>query len=309
MSIPLPGRHLSVLALAGVLLGTEILVAPSARAGSVTCTYDSNTKIVTATATSDFDQVAIHRDGDAIEASGTDCGSSTRFNTDKIIVNDVASHELTAFVLPSSGPFRPGFTDEPGSSDEIEFEYNLGTQYDTFIVRGSDQMRAGIPPGLVDVQRFNLNAGESTGVDADVVVEDAEEWSLQGTDGPDLLSAAGGAGTGEVLNVPIHLSGEDEGADVLVGGLGMDDLNGYLGVDKLSGGPGDDDLAGGGGNDVLRGNGDNDTIHGDNGNDKLYGASGNDDLFGDDGDDYLYGGGGFDECNAGSGTNVVTGCD
>jgi Ca2+-binding RTX toxin-like protein len=299
-----------VLALALVLalvLAAGGIAAPSARAGiDLTCTYDSGTKTVTATAVSDFQQVAISRNGDEIEASSIDCGDSTRFNTDKIIVNDVPNHELTSFVilddLIDDGPLRPGATDEPGSSDEIELEFNLGNDDDDFIVRGSSRVRAGttFSGGFNFDLRYNLNAGESTGIDADVVVKGADDFGIQGTDGADKLSAAGGAGTGKVFIGDVYLSGEQGGIDVLVGGIGDDDLDGFDKADKLRGGAGEDDLDGGKGSDELRGNEDND---------KLFGSDGKDKLLGGPGDDSLNGGAGVDSCDAGSGTNTVTGCE
>ena len=304
-----PKRSFGALAL--VVATTGVFTAPSARAGGPTCTYDSTTKVVTATAVADFPQIGILRNGDQIEVYGADCGSATRFNTDKIIVNDVPAHALQAFVDLSEGPFQPGATGEPGSSDEIEFEFNLGTEDDRLYVRGSNRVRAGSPQSVPDVHRINLNARESTGVDADVRVEDVEWILVEGTKGNDVFSAMGGAGTGGALLVRLFMSGgeEETGTNALVGGLGDDEINGSSGVDQISGGPGEDELNGGDGNDVLRGQGDADALFGSKGKDKLYGLSGNDDLHGEDGDDYLNGGSDIDSCDAGSGTNTVTGCE
>jgi Ca2+-binding RTX toxin-like protein len=287
-------RRSTTLGVAALILALALALATPAAAGTISCTYNAGTKTVTATAISDFHQLAFQRDGDELEVSGTDCGKATRFNTDKIVMNDVSSHNLTAFVLLTEGPLRPGATNEPGSSDEIEIEVNLGTGDNTFIARGSRNMRAGttFTGGFNFERQVNLNAGESTHVDHDVVVSGSVQgvW-LQGTDSDDTLSANGGAGTGSTYLERALLSGWDLGRDSLRGGGGPDTLSGEAGADELRGGDDEDIVNGGPGNDLLRGNGDDDT------------------LLGEDGDDDLNGGPGQDECDAGGGTNIVADCE
>jgi Ca2+-binding RTX toxin-like protein len=278
-----------------IIAATRFLAAPSAEAGTVTCTYDANTKTVTA-APAGSNQVSIRREGDEIVASGLDCGAATRFNTDTIVVNDVPDHNLTGFVSLSSGPLRPGSTNEPGSSDEIELEFNLGNGTNGFDVHGTEQgdrLRAGttFTSTFVFHHEVNLNPGEATGIDDDVDLNGSlDHLTLEGFGAADELSLAGGAGTGSPLLEDAFLYG-GTGVDELTGGIGDDQVEGAEQGDTLRGGAGDDDLLGAQGGDILRGNADDDS------------------LDGAGGDDYLNGGPDTDTCDAGTGTNTVTNCE
>jgi Ca2+-binding RTX toxin-like protein len=138
----------------------------------------------------------------------------------------------------------------------------------------------------------NLNAAETTGIDADItLLIGVERLRINGAGGSDNISGAGGAGTGDPFTLPMELTGTS-GDDILKGGTAGD---------QLQGGFDDDTLAGGGGSDSLNGGDDADTLKGGGGPDFLHatdGVSGNDEVFG---------GKGADTCDADVG-DTVTSC-
>lgn len=87
---------------------------------------------------------------------------------------------------------------------------------------------------------LNLNGGGDSG--ADVTLTNVEGLSIYAGEGADLVSAAGGGGTGAAYALPIS---------VIDGGPGNDHLVGGAGNDLLTGGPGNDVLDGGRGRDTA----------------------------------------------------------
>src|SRR5687767_3173242 len=141
-------------------------------AGVPACTYDSGTKRVTIVPEAGNLQVTISRVGDEIQLVGiaVDCGDATVFNTNKIIFDDTDGNETTVIIAMDGGKFRPGFRDEPGQSDEIEFEINTGDGADDRLYisgsNGEKAVTAGLAPNVVTPPiKVNLNSDETTGVD------------------------------------------------------------------------------------------------------------------------------------------------
>jgi hypothetical protein len=162
------------------------------------------------------------------------------------------------------GRFAPGYGDEPGGSDEVEFRLNLGGGHNELGIwgtAGNDRIRYGSKGGDVLV---NLNAAEATGLDADVRASGLAFAYVMGWLGDDVISAAGGRATGAVLPLPISMQGA-EGNDLLTGGAAADELG-----DELAGGDAD----------VLRGRGGADTLS----------------TVDEDALDEIRGGGGADSC-------------
>ena len=271
---------------------TVLNAAPSG-AGVASCSYNANTKTVTATPSPDSEVLVMVIDMGHIHASETDCGAATRFNTDKVIVNDLPGRRLEVVLSLAGGRFRPGFTNEPGSSDEIEFVFNLGAgPVQTVDVRGTDGedfFRAGSSNG--SQPRVNLNANERRRIDSDVVVR-GELYGiiLEGFGGNDVLGGTGGVGTGGVYQELLLLGG-DAGADRLRGGDGEDVVDGTAGRDLVVGGRGGDDVLGGGGPDTIKA------------------GQGADTLYGGPSDDDLVGGPGEDSCNDTQGDNTFESCE
>jgi Ca2+-binding RTX toxin-like protein len=263
------------------------------------CDFDAKTHTVTASVDSGDPQFEIMRDGNNIVELNTDCGDATRFNTDKIVINDGYYHDLDGVIRLSGGPFKPGFTNEPGASDEIEFVFNFGgdtfDEIDHFYVKGDDgpvadtiRLGKGSAGGQV-----NLNAGEITGVDRDVVIKtpDLHAVGIYLYGAPDAVNAGGGLGTGESFTDPIDFRGSG-GKDTFIGGAGSEYVLGGGGADKLLGGSGNDELFGNDGDDLLEGQSDNDLLFGHSGNDTLRGGSGEDVL-----------------CEGGAGNDDISGCE
>jgi Ca2+-binding RTX toxin-like protein len=331
----------SVMVLVGLFTIPPVVLASSG--GGVTCSFDEGTHTVTVT----IDQVFFF--GGLTNANGeirltagsqpaTDCGTSTMTNTDTVLINDVtpppgpggglASSSID--IIPDGGAWGPGFSDEPGVSDEIEFAINLGApgpevEGDTVGFDGSAS-----PVGstvVLAADQVNLNADEEDGVDADVVLNGVEGFEFRGSRFNDSVDASGGTGTpaapygGEFL--ASGQGGNDaftagtrgvsffggEGNDALVGSARYDFLVGGSGKDVVRGASGNDGLVGGPGRDFLLGGSGRDTGWGVGGNDRLRGQADSDDLLGGADDDRLEGGPGRDGCKGGPGTNALKSCE
>jgi Ca2+-binding RTX toxin-like protein len=261
------------------LAAAASLSSGSASAGDPTCVYNASQRKVTATVTAPHDdELNFHREGNEIVARNVDCGAATRFNTNKIVLNDAFGHDLIGVIDLSGGRFVPGHRNESGASDEIEFKFKLADSINNFEVAGTarrDKVRGGfVDPGSGPTRlKVNLNAGEATGVDADVTVTGSlDAPSFDGKRGEDVLSAAGGKGTGSSYPGPTAIYGR-RGGDLVIGGRGPDLLYGHGGEDRLEGRRGPDMLEGGPANDEL------------------------------------FGGAGTDSCGGGSGFNLLHGCE
>jgi hypothetical protein len=173
------------------------------------------------------------------------------------------------------GGFVPGRTNEPGSSDEIEFVILLGPESDSvqlFGTESADHVRIGhTAGGFVGADHVNLNADESSGIDSDMVINFVERIEVYAGKAADDISGAGGAGTGMDYERRLVVYG-GSGGDILVGGTGRDWLEGQTGGDTIKGR---------GGNDQL------DAADGITGNDTANGGAGDDDCVADPGDTVL----------------------
>jgi hypothetical protein len=242
-------------------------VATPAAAASVTCSYNANQHKVTATLTGNG-YYTLGRDSmSRIKVGNIWCGNAaTVYNTDHIYVFAGDGDQALSLNVKANGGFQPGFTDERGSSNEVEISVNLGGgDNDVVSIVGqgaSDHFVAGRSSGgFALLGRVNVNANESTGLDADItLVIGVEQLTLFGNGGADTLSGAGGFGTGESYPANLYINGVD-GADILTGGAADDWIIGGAGLDVLKGGPGPDYLNsqdGAGGDQVFGGLG-NDT--------------------------------------------------
>lgn len=265
-----------------VLLATTVgWFTTPATAGSFDCTYNPKTKTVRVQIdTSGADVVEVIRAGNEIHGGGLDCGG-TRFNTDKIVVDDSSSsgNSVEIIISLAEGDFNPGAKDEPGKSDEIEFELNLYDGANQLRVKGGqadDFFTAGTPGAarlVVDPVRVNLNSDEGRKIDSDLrVVGELFDLILEGRGGEDVIDVGGGAGA----------PGPYEGITHLKGGRGED---------RLLGGAESDHILGGAGPDSLKG------------------RAASDDLYGEAGSDRLDGGSNSDLCDGGPGQNTLTNCE
>lgn len=238
------GSILGTVVLVGALLG---VAGPASSGQPFTCTYTDAVGLVTVEIVAGG-SATVERNGDFIEVNGTRCvdgaTDATVANTEVInLVGGTGSQR--AVVSLASGRFAPGRTDEPGMSDEIEIYVSLGGGTDSVRVAGGNQ-RDTIVAGTGSGQsRVNLNAGEGDTVDYDLsVMDNVEQFAINGNGKADSISATGSFGTGSVLQRAITITGGD-GNDSLTGGAGADVL-----TDKT--GTGDADvLVGKGGADAL----------------------------------------------------------
>jgi Ca2+-binding RTX toxin-like protein len=273
-------------------------VAGSATASAMRCTYDGAGRVDVVVDGPGPDATLSVARGGAILADGRLCGAATVTNTDTIRVTGVpGSWSQNVKIDLSGGPFAPGRTDEPGTSDEIEFALFL-TELPMVTVSGGpgpDHVVAG-------AAGINLNAAEPfDDVDLTYMVEgsfgNALLDQLLGNGGDDILSNAGGEGTGAAWPFSTALIG---------GGIGKDRL--FAGVEdaRLVGGPDDDVLVGGPDDgDTLLGGSGGDRLLGKEGDDELDGGEASDNLFGGSGDDTLIGGPGIDGVSGNSDDDVL----
>lgn len=290
-----------------------LAIAPPAAADTATCAYlGAPFRVASVAVTPDpgAQRPDIHRgtplgggSPDAIHAFPYgDCGPATVSNTDSVLIHDASANDagdvevgVTHWDEGPLGPdFLPGFTDEPGESDEIEFTVSFGP--------GFDKLHLFLDPApwfaRFGSAGINLNALESPD-DVDMTLEGVDFVRVKAPSFSHNVRADGGAGTGGPFPHPLELTG-GAGRDVLVGGLRADLLYGNRGNDSLTGGRGNDKLLDSPGADKLRGG---------RGNDRLRGGRGTDRLRGGPGKDLLVGGKGRDVCVGGPGKDRFRGCE
>jgi len=220
------------------------VAAPASAAGSVACSHAQVVDQLTIGATPLAFSVVVEAENIEVKVNGTtvDCSGwqATVHNTTKVVGGE-GSYGATIDLR--GGAFAPGAGDEPGLSDEVEFD--LSAEYVTIQgTAGNDLIRMG-------TAGVNLNPGAEGGkrgdFDADVTFTGSME--VVGSAGDDEISAAGGLGTGAPAERPLTASG-DGGSDVLEGGGGADVLRAaWASVTAV-----EDTLRGNGGEDVLVGN-------------------------------------------------------
>jgi hypothetical protein len=308
-------KHVSSVARRSGLLGlaTAVLLlasAPAATADDATCTYYGGTTPylgVSVKPNPSNYAAYLWRSGSELRlynGSGySDCGAATVTNTAYITIKD-ASYLTAGSVDPfyidlTGGAYAPGFGDEPGSSDEIEFNVKLGGGQDGFGILATGPtpqvIRLGTKTGT---PLINLNASETDGIDPDVALHGVDEAFVYASYAADRVRGDGGAGSGSKgFDRRLHTVGFD-GNDRLVGGTAGDSITGDSALSSTV--PGADFINGLAGRDVLWGGGNNDSMYGGPGDDALYGGPGNDSLDG---------GGGVDRCYGEAGSDTFTGCE
>lgn len=229
---------------------------------------------------------------DTVSKQVTDCGNGTVNNTDLISTIDYNDSNDSELTLDLSRRFGPGLTPEKVGISEIEFAIDGGLAENALRILGRNN-RDRIAIGEEGV---NLN---KDGDDDIETFEDYSDFEIIGNGGNDLLSAAGGAGTGGPFQLPVTIYGL----------AGDDALLGSANDDTLLGSGGRDSMVGGAGGDIIFGNAGGDDLRGGSGGDELDGLAGNDKLRGNGGPDDLDGGGGSDDCEGGPGADTVIGCN
>lgn len=262
-----PARKLGSILGTAVLIGTVLGAAGPASSGpAVTCSYDDTVGLVTVEIPAGG-SAKVDRDGEFIDVNGSHCTDAatdaTVQSTEVINIVPTGAGGQRAVLSLSSGPFAPGRTDEPGTSDEIEIFVNLGGGNDSLRVAGSNQRDTIVGGTQGGQSRLNLNADEEATVDYDLSVDDNVDLiAISGNGKGDSISATGSFGTGTVLQRAITIAGGD----------GNDDLTGGRGADVLT------DRSGTGDTDVLVGKGGDDALSTRDGDrrDRAVGGPGND---------------------------------
>lgn len=251
-----------VLGVALALAAAAVSVPAPVAAGTTVCVKSG--RVATVTMTGAGTTVIGRAAAGQLLVDGSPCGAATVTNIDKIrVYGDSTSQQV--WLQLANGGFRPGFTNETGSSDEIEIYLYLGSgAADGIRIYGTgstDDIRLGYYQASSAYHpRVNLNAGETSGIDADLYsTGDLGVFVVAGS-GADKVWATGGVGTGDPYQLGVKIEGLG-GGDDLRGGDGPDYFIGGTGPDTLRGGAGADDLEvddGVSGNDTVNGGPDSD---------------------------------------------------
>jgi Ca2+-binding RTX toxin-like protein len=229
---------------------TVIMLGSTPASAATTCTFNPSTRVLTLTydapaqdiitrqQTGDTTQIEVITPG---PGGGTEIpctgGTPTVSNTDRIVVTE-SSSLFTGVTLWDPASFRPGFTNEPGSSDEIEWSLNSIEGLDILGSEGPDVWRFGN-------DGVNFNAAEGS-TDRDVSFTGIQSTEQVTGNSRDLVDGRGGAGTGGAFPFPMGVQSGD-GNDVVNGGSADDSVRpeGFSSMntnDVVTGGAGRDTI-------------------------------------------------------------------
>ena len=300
-----------------LMVAMSFVPATAPAQAAVTCNYNAGQHTIRVSiveAVSSFG-ISVTQMGD-INVAGDSCAEDNAvFNVDKITVIDNAGASVDVTVA-TKNPFAPGFTNENGDTDEIEFKFDLGGGNDVVSVDGDLGPQVFFRAGrtkIAGVKRdvINLN-GDG---DHDMVLLGVDKISFLGSEHGDSLSGRGGFATGDPYNQRMFISGA-AGDDEITGGEARDQIHGdgeicspCPGKDFIRGLGGSDEINGDAGRDRIDGDKGSDELFGGDANDKLEGGDGDDELFGEDGDDNVIGGKGEDACFGGAGADDIKNCE
>jgi hypothetical protein len=281
-------KRVGGVAAAAFALGAYLVLAAVPAQAVVACVYDAVNREITVTADGGDTATLLVGAGGAIEVNGVACGVATVNNTDGVNLTDNGGGDVVFVIDLTGGPFAPGETPEATGVSEIEFNvtFESAGAFDQLVIQG----------GSADDTLIYGDAGVNLNNDNDVDVtltptsDPFDDMFVNGGGGNDVISAAGGAGTGDDFDIAEftnNIDGED-GNDTLTGS----DVFG----DNIQGGEGNDSLTGLGLNDNLDDDGvldpgttcatdETDTLNGGNGDDVLSAGTGRDTLLGGQGVD------------------------
>jgi hypothetical protein len=283
--------HMRSCARLGVLIAVFVLAFAllAIPAVAATCLFAPPTVTVDVGA---GETATIGRSGADITLNGAPCGGATVTTTETIAVTATGVPTEIGIDL-TGGPLAPGLTPEADGS-EIEITINMPTGTPTLRIVGS----TGVDHIVAGESGINLNSDETT-ADVDVTITGAPVLVIDGGDGDDILSLAGGAGTGTGRQG--SLLGQ-AGNDLLLGGVAGSTFDGGLGTDEvdytsatqlqsanLSTGQA---IHQGGGTDTLAGI------------ENLTGSPGDDRIVGNGSDNVIDGGDGIDTIDYGAASDV-----
>jgi len=201
------------------------------------CAFVGSSGIATVTlASAEIALISRRAVDSAILANGVACGTATATLLKRLNITGAGGDE-TVILDFQNGLFGAGTTASAGIVVDL-----LGGTGDALKFRGQK---------TADTLTFGAD-GINTAADTarDVTVTGVETFVVASGDGNDIVTGAGGAGTGTVFTSALTVFG-GIGNDTITGGTGADTLSGGDGADIMSGGLGDDSLDGGAGNDTF----------------------------------------------------------
>lgn len=296
-----------------------------AAADDATCSYSPSSRTITVTVMPGENFApSLLPDGSGnllisdADGTGGSCGGTVD-NTDTVVINNSSTTQplVFPFYLGLREPLGPGFSNESGSSDEIEFVVDFGPGGKLGLQSAYSTTDPGTGPVYVTIgaDQINLNAGEQDGIDADVTLTGVTEVQVYTGAFDDRIIGSGGSGTPATpTSIPIFASPGFDGSDTIIGGDGADRLFGQEGADYIDGAAGDDVVQGGGGNypdldlgDILFGGLGKDTMDGHAGDDTIDAGAGNDFVGGGLGNDFIDARAGKDRVGGGEGDDRLKG--
>jgi Ca2+-binding RTX toxin-like protein len=298
--------HLRSLAWRVLLCAALIGLVPAPAAAAASCTFDSGAATVSVSLGDGTGRVSVGSGGQIL-LDGTQCDTATVDNTDTI---DATGSPGSRFSIDlSGGAFVPGATSENSGQSEIEFSGNLGSgSFGTGTLEidgtsGRDHIVAG-------ADGVNINADEGVD-DADVTLQNVSAMEINGGAGKDVLTAAGGQGTGGMSPTTATIDGGADD-DFIAGSAATDTLRAGDGKDTVDYSAASTSVyvpklpnttvTSSIGSDVLRGV---ENVIGSPANDYLYGGTGRNVLRGGGGGDFFRGGGGDDAFVGGPGDDTA----
>jgi hypothetical protein len=237
------------------------LAGPGAARAAVTCDLASKNLQVQLTASVDSANVSVSGTNEIVVRGGDTqitCtgGPPTTANTSVVNIFKNAAAEAVNVTIEGPSRFAPGANpqdgsdDDPGATPEIEMFVNLGDDPRSNLTIDTDVAGESIRYGTFGI---NPNATpDEAEADVDLTLNGVARVDTRGDNGPDVLIAQGGAGTG----------GPTTNMQSLSGGGGPDAITGGEGPDSLRGEEQEDTIFGMGGNDAISPGSDNDTVDG-----------------------------------------------
>ncbi len=300
------GALVSVLVLGSFI----VLTAIPASAATTDCVYNAVSRRITVdqTISGDDGQMRVGPGGaiqydDNYDDTFVNCvNNPTVNNTDGIDVLGDGGY----FGIILDNPFAPG--ESPEATGEAEIEFTMDASVANLDIGDDDgDIASGDDVVTIGVNGASLNADAD--VDITMVDPTATFINVFGNDGDDVLSAAGGNGTGGAYTMDIELWG-DAGDDTITGGAQVpadgDEIYGGEGDDIVNAGSGNDYVDGGDGDDTLNGGNDDDWID-DNGVSTVDDPTSDDTIGGGPGSDLVDAGIGDDVIDDGTDDDVANG--
>jgi RTX calcium-binding nonapeptide repeat (4 copies) len=214
-----------------------LAIPASVAAASVSCDYTGSNHAVTVKMAGDIGTRLVRTSTGHIKVAGAWCdGIATVTNTDIIVVTGDTGNQTLNLSLANGG-FKPGWTDEIGTSDEIEISVSFGGGVSDEVVVEATDAGQYFKLGRFDTsfgvfRAFNLNYRESSTVDADLFLAGVDKVGVFLEGGNDILDSTAVGASGKPFDLPLTIFGGD-GNDYIVAGTANDKIYGGRGTDTV----------------------------------------------------------------------------